>query len=54
MEIYNPYQNPDCITIVKLEDGSWKGITQKFGKVIEVREAKPEDVLVKLLTHSGE
>jgi len=48
--------DPDITKIIieKLPDGSWKGNTVKFGKELEVREAKPEDVLVRLLTHPGE
>ena len=41
----------NVIIIQKLEDGSWTGKMMRFGKLTEVREAKPEDVLVKLLTH---
>lgn len=49
---YNPEENENVISLLKLEDGSWKGYTQKFGKLIEVREAKPEDALLKLMTHA--
>ena len=48
---HNPFKNPDAISIVKQTDGNWKGWTQRFGKVVEVREIKPEDCLIKLLTH---
>lgn len=41
------------MSIYMLKDGSWVGRTEKFGKEIVVREAKPEDCLVKLLTHDG-
>ena len=44
---------PDNIVLIKQEDGNWKGYMTKFGKLIEVREIKPEDCLVKLLTHDG-
>jgi hypothetical protein len=51
---YNPETNPNVISIVRQEDGNYKGYTQKFGKLVEVREVKPEDCVVKLITHGGE
>jgi hypothetical protein len=51
---YVPDNNADTISIIKQEDGNWKGYMRKFGKLIEVREIKPEDCLIRLLTHSGE
>ena len=48
---YNPAKNADVICLRVLEDGSWVGETQRFGTLVSVREAKPEDALVKLLTH---
>jgi hypothetical protein len=50
---FNPEINPNVIVIEKQEDGNYKGWMQKYGKVIEAREIKPEDVLVKLLTNDG-
>ncbi len=41
------------ILIEHQPDGNYKGWTIKFGKEIEAREAKPEDVLASLLTHGG-
>lgn len=41
----------NTIILEKQADGNWIGKTIKYGKEIEVREAKPEDCLVKLLTH---
>lgn len=43
----------DCFIIEKLPDGSWAAKMRKYGKIIEVREAKPEDCLTRLLTHDG-
>ncbi len=43
----------DEILIVKQKDGNWKGWMLKYGKLIEVREVKPEDCLTMLLTHNG-
>lgn len=51
---YNPEKNPNVISLIKQEDGNWKGYTQKFGKMVEVRDIGPETVLQLLLTHSGE
>lgn len=50
---YNPETNPNIIVLEKQTDGNWIGKTQKFGAVVEVREAKPEDCLTKLITHPG-
>lgn len=50
---FNPSKNPDMISIWKDIDGNYRGKTVKFGVEIEVREAKPEDCLTKLLTHDG-
>lgn len=44
----------NIITIWKDEDGNWRGTTRKWGKLITAREAKPEDVLFKLLHSDGE
>lgn len=49
---YDPTTNPDAISLIKQADGNWKGWIQKNGTVVEVREIKPEDCLIKLLTHS--
>ncbi len=48
---YSAKHNSKAISLVLQEDGSWKGYWQNHGKFIEVREGKPEDCLVKLLTH---
>lgn len=48
---YSPYENPKAISLYMLPDGSWVGEANRFGKVVEVREAKPEDALGKILTH---
>lgn len=49
---YNPHKNPKAISLIQQPDGNWKGFMQRFDKVVEVREIKPEDCLIKLLTHS--
>ena len=53
MDNFIDITKPDNIAIVKQDDGNWKGRMMKYGQLIEVREVKPEDVLVKLLTHNG-
>jgi hypothetical protein len=50
---YNPETNDKVISIIQQEDGNWKGYTQKFGKLIEVRDVGPDAVLQRLLTHDG-
>ena len=50
-EYHNPFENPNAISLVKQSDGNWMGYAQRFGKVVEVREVKPEDCLLKLITH---
>lgn len=48
---YDPSKNHDAISIIKQTDGNWIGTAWKFGRVVTAREIKPEDVLVKLMTH---
>lgn len=48
---FDPAKNEKVISLLHDKDGNWRGWTQRFGKLVEVREAKPEDCLVKLLTH---
>jgi len=48
---YNPAENPNVISIIKQEDGNYKGYMQKNGKLIEVREIGPETALQSLLVH---
>lgn len=48
---FNPHENADAISIIRQKDGNWKGWMKRFGRVVEVREVKPEDCLTKLLTH---
>lgn len=54
MDNFIDITKPDNIAIVKQEDGNWIGKTTKFGKLVTIRDVKPEDVLVRLITHSGE
>lgn len=51
---FDPSTNPKAISIIEQPDGNWMGWTQRFGKLIEVREISPNDCLVKLLTHDGQ
>lgn len=53
-EYFNPSKNPNAISIVQQADGNWKGYMFKFGKIITVREVKPEDALLMLITHNGD
>lgn len=48
---WNPETNENVISLIKQEDGNWKGVAQKFGTLIEVREVGPETALQKILTH---
>ena len=48
---YNPEKDENVISIIKQEDGNYKGYMQKNGKFIEVREGDPNSVLVALITH---
>ena len=48
---FNPVTNPLAISIIQQKDGNWKSYGQKNGKLIEIREGKPEDALGRLLTH---
>ncbi len=50
---FNPYKNKNVISIIKQKDGNYIGYTEKFGKVIEIRDYSPEAVLQRLLTHGG-
>ena len=49
---FDPHKNPEVISIIKQRDGNFKLWGQRFGKIIELRGVKPEDVLVEFLTHS--
>lgn len=46
---YNPALNHDVISIIKQEDGHWKGYWFKRGNLIETREVAPEHALQQLL-----
>jgi len=48
---HDPEKNHDAISIIKQEDGNWKGWMYKHGKVVEVRQVDPLTVLSLLLTH---
>lgn len=54
---FDPSLNHNVISLIKQEDGNWKGYMFKNGNgvqpdgVIEVRDIGPETVLQLLLTH---
>jgi hypothetical protein len=48
---FDPNKNPEVISIIKQRDGNFKLWGQRFGKMVELRGVKPEDVLVEFLTH---
>ena len=48
---YDPTKNPNVISLIKQEDGNYKGWTQKNGKLVDARDYGPETVLQALLTH---
>ena len=48
---FDPNKNPEVISIIKQRDGNFKLWGQRFGKIVELRGVKPEDVLVEFLTH---
>ena len=50
---FDPNKNPAAISLIKESDGNWKGRMQKFGKLVEIRQADPQIVLQLLLTHDG-
>lgn len=50
---FDPNKDPNAISIILQTDGNWKGYTQRFGKLVEVREISPTDCLLRLMTHDG-
>lgn len=48
---WNPTTNKNAITLIKQEDGNWRGFMQKNGKFIQVRQGDPGTVLSLLLVH---
>lgn len=48
---FDPYKNPEAISIIKQKDGNFKLWGQKFGKMVELRGVKPEDVVAEFITH---
>jgi hypothetical protein len=48
---FDPRKNPEAISIIRQKDGNWKLWGQKFGKMIESRGVKPEDLIVEYITH---
>ena len=49
---WNPTKNSDVITIIRQEDGNYRGFAQKNGKLIQVRQIDPNTVLQLLITAS--
>jgi hypothetical protein len=48
---FSPVANSNVISLVKQEDGNWRGFMQKNGQLIQVRQSDPNTVLNMLLTH---
>ena len=48
---FSPYKNPEAISIIRQKDGNFKLWGQRFGKMVELRAVKPEDVLMEFLSH---
>lgn len=48
---WDPQKNHDAITIIKQQDGNWRGFMWKDGKFIQVRQSDPGIVMQLLLTH---
>jgi hypothetical protein len=49
---YSPEIHPEVVSLIKQEDGNWKGYMLKNGVLIESRDLMPEHVLTRLLTHA--
>jgi len=47
----HPLSNKDVISLVKQEDGNWRGFTVKDGKLIQERQGDPQTVLQMLIIH---
>lgn len=47
---FSPLKNKEAISIIKQEDGNWRGWMTKNGKLIQVRQVDPNTVLNLLLT----
>ena len=47
---FNPVKNDKVISIIQQNDGNWKAYGQRNGKMLEVRQGKPQDVLGVFLT----
>ena len=47
---FDPHKNTEAISIIKQKDGNFKLWGQRFGKMVELRAVKPEDVLIEFLT----
>lgn len=49
-DIYSPEKNMGVISLIRQEDGNWKGYMQKNGKLIESREIDPTYALQAVMT----
>ena len=49
---FNPSKNSKTISLTEQEDGNWKGVTQKNGKLVEIRTNDPQTALLGLITHA--
>lgn len=50
---WNPHINHNVISLVRQDDGNWKGTMWRNGQMIEVRQISPGAVLEYLLVHGG-
>lgn len=48
---WNPLTNKNAITIIKQEDGNYRGFMWKNGKLVQARQGDPGTVLALLLVH---
>lgn len=50
---WDPQLNQNVITIMRQDDGNYRGFTQKNGKFIQTRQSDPGVVMQMLITHDG-
>lgn len=48
--LFHPENNHNVISIIKQEDGNWRGFTWKNGRLVQVRQGDPMTVLQLLIT----
>ena len=47
---FSPLKNENVISIIKQDDGNYRGYMHKNGKLVQVRQGEPNTVLQLLLT----